>query len=170
MEKKKSLKKNYQSKAKVVSSEGSSDTSDGEVDEEDEMKPRKKIFSKGKVQNYEGLKKRKRPEKDIKESSKKKTKAVKIVSEDNIVAEDSGSVSDDGRSQSSSEKPIKVFLFICPRFHQNLKADHNQSYILLLDAEKGSFNSSLWQTRGTSENSYKIMRDEVLFQLTILEL
>lgn len=107
VEKKKSLKKNYQSKAKVVSSEGSSDTSDGEVDEEDEMKPRKKIFSKGKVQNYEGLKKRKRPEKDIKESSKKKTKAVKIVSEDNIVAEDSGSVSDDGRSQSSSEKPIK---------------------------------------------------------------
>lgn len=107
VEKKKSLKKNYQSKAKVVGSEGSSDTSDGEVDEEEEMKPRKKIVSKGKVQNYEGLKKRKRPEKDIKESSKKKTKAVKIVSEDNIVAEDSGSVSDDGRSQSSSEKPIK---------------------------------------------------------------
>lgn len=169
MEKKKSLKKNYQSKAKEVSSEGSSDSSDGEVDEEDEMKPRKKIVSKGKVQNNEGLKKRKRPEKETKASIKKKTKAVKIVSEDNNDAE-SGSVSDDGHSQSSSEKPIKVFLFICPRFHQNLKPDQIQSYILLWDAEKGSFNSSLWQTRGTSENSYKIVRDEVLFQLTILEL
>ncbi|KAH9691107.1 CHZ domain-containing protein [Citrus sinensis] len=120
VEKKKSLKKNYQSKAKEVSSEGSSDSSDGEVDEEDEMKPRKKIVSKGKVQNNEGLKKRKRPEKETKASIKKKTKAVKIASEDNNDAE-SGSVSDDGRSQSSSEKPIKKKVVSTPAYGKRVE-------------------------------------------------
>ncbi|KAH9756943.1 CHZ domain-containing protein [Citrus sinensis] len=120
VEKKKSLKKNYQSKAKEVSSEGSSDSSDGEVDEEDEMKPRKKIVSKGKVQNNEGLKKRKRPEKETKASIKKKTKAVKIASEDNNDAE-SGSVSDDGHSQSSSEKPIKKKVVSTPAYGKRVE-------------------------------------------------
>ncbi|KAJ4700658.1 DNA ligase 1-like isoform X1 [Melia azedarach] len=109
VDKKKSLKKNSQSKAKEGTSKGSSDTSDGEIEEEDDdVKPRKKILSKGKMQKSEGLKKRKRPEKETKASSKKTTKAAKTVSEDKTNAEDSGSVSDEGRSQSSAEKPVKM--------------------------------------------------------------
>ncbi|KAL5776965.1 hypothetical protein ACOSP7_009891 [Xanthoceras sorbifolium] len=108
VDKKKHLKKISPSKAlKKVSSEGSSDSSDGETGEEEEVKPKKKIVSKRKMQNSEGLKKRKRPEKETKVRSKKQIKAAKMVSEDNSDAEDSGIVSESGHSQSSDDKPAK---------------------------------------------------------------
>ncbi|KAI9201379.1 hypothetical protein LWI28_022499 [Acer negundo] len=109
VDKKKKLKKTSSSKAlKKVSSEGSSDSSDGETgEEEEEVKSKKKIVSKRKIQNSEGLKKRKRPEKETKVSSKKQIKAVKMESEGNSDAENSGIVSEDGHSQSSADKPAK---------------------------------------------------------------
>ncbi|KAJ0024814.1 hypothetical protein Pint_08200 [Pistacia integerrima] len=109
VEKKKNLKNNSHNKAsKKVTSQGSSDSSESETrEEEDDVKPRKKIVSKGKLQNFEGLKKRKRPEKETKVSGKKHIKATKTVSKDNSDAEESEIVSEDDPSQSSAEKPVK---------------------------------------------------------------
>ncbi|XP_031281234.1 uncharacterized protein DDB_G0283697 isoform X2 [Pistacia vera] len=109
VEKKKNLKNNSHNKAsKKVTSQGSSDSSESETrEEEDDVKPRKKIVSKGKLQNSEGLKKRKRLEKETKVSGKKHIKATKTVSKDNSDAEESEIVSEDDPSQSSAEKPVK---------------------------------------------------------------
>ncbi|KAK9270245.1 hypothetical protein L1049_025822 [Liquidambar formosana] len=102
--KKKSPKINSRSKAsKKISSEGSSDSLDSKSEEaeEDDVKPKKRIASKGKTQNIEQLKKRKRPTKETKEASKKGR------SENSSDAEDDGNVSEDSHSQSSTEKPVK---------------------------------------------------------------
>lgn len=79
--------------------------------EEDEPKPRKNSVPKRKVQNSDGLKKRKNLGKDMNISGKKRTKHEEIMTKNHSDAEDSGGVSDDGHSQSSSEKPIKVDIF-----------------------------------------------------------
>ncbi|RVX22611.1 hypothetical protein CK203_012547 [Vitis vinifera] len=105
--KKGSPKKNSHSGAsRKTSSEGSSESLESESDEE-EVKPKTKMAPKGKTQNSEDLRKRKRPVKETKMPSKKRSKTAETVSEDNSDAEDSGNVSDDGHSQSSSEKPVK---------------------------------------------------------------
>ncbi|XP_034675767.1 glutamic acid-rich protein-like [Vitis riparia] len=105
--KKGSPKKNSHSRAsRKTSSEGSSESLESESDEE-EVKPKTKMAPKGKAQNSEDLRKRKRPVKETKMPSKKRSKTAETVSEDNGDAEDSGNVSDDGHSQSSSEKPVK---------------------------------------------------------------
>ncbi|KAK3230667.1 hypothetical protein Dsin_002548 [Dipteronia sinensis] len=123
VDKKKKLKKTSSSKAlKKVSSEGSSDSSDGETEEEEEeVKSKKKIVSKRKIQNSEGLKKRKRPEKETKVSSKKQIKAVKMESEGNCDADDSGIVSEDGHSQSSADKPAKKKEFATPAYGKRVE-------------------------------------------------
>ncbi|KAK8552272.1 hypothetical protein V6N13_120683 [Hibiscus sabdariffa] len=113
----KNLKKNSQSKtAKKVSkklssssgSENDEEEGDGddeeEEEEEEEVKPKKKITPKGKIENSEGLKKRKIPKKEAQMPSKKRSKHAESNSDDNSNKEDSGSVSDDGRSQSSAAK------------------------------------------------------------------
>ncbi|XP_021285403.1 DNA ligase 1 isoform X3 [Herrania umbratica] len=128
--KKNNLKKNSQSKAsrkvsKKVSSASSGSESDEEEEEEDEdededevededeeeeeeeVKPKKKISAKGKIKNSEGLKKRKIPTKEAEMPSKKRSKHAELISDDNSDAEDSGSVSDDGRSRSSAAKVRK---------------------------------------------------------------
>ncbi|XWS23765.1 hypothetical protein CRYUN_Cryun28dG0043300 [Craigia yunnanensis] len=114
--KKKNLKKNSQSKtskmaSKKVNSASSGCESDEEEEdegeeEEEEVKPRK-ITPKGKIKNSEGLKKRKIPTKEAEMPSKKRSKHTESITDDNSDEEDSGSVSDDGRSQSSAAKAVK---------------------------------------------------------------
>ncbi|XP_015572988.1 uncharacterized protein DDB_G0283697 isoform X1 [Ricinus communis] len=108
--KKKSVKTNSQGKAsKKMRTEESSDSSGKEMDteDEDEVKPKKKIAPNKKMINSEGSKKRKRFEKETKVTSKKRVKPTEKVAEDSSDAEDSGNASEDGRSQSSAEKPVK---------------------------------------------------------------
>ena len=112
----KNVKKNSHSKAsKRVSSKENSDSSDSEGDEEEEeeeeVKPRKKNVPKGKTENSDA-KKRKRLAKESNISSKKQRKGVKTISEENSDAEDGGDASEDGHSEPSVEKPVKViFLY-----------------------------------------------------------
>lgn len=100
---------------KKVSSKENSDTSDKETDEdesqEDEVKPRKKVVPKGKVQTPVQPKKRKGEETDM--PSKKRIKSAKVASEEISDAEDNGKNSEDDQSHSSSEKASKVLLFLC---------------------------------------------------------
>ncbi|XWS25159.1 hypothetical protein CRYUN_Cryun27aG0046500 [Craigia yunnanensis] len=119
--KKKNLKKNSQSKAskkasKKVNSASSGSESDEEEEhededeeeeEEEEVKPKKKIAPKGKIKNSEGLKKRKIPKKEAEMPSKKRSKHAESMSDDNSDKEDSGSISDDGRSRSSAAKAVR---------------------------------------------------------------
>ncbi|KAF3445669.1 hypothetical protein FNV43_RR10845 [Rhamnella rubrinervis] len=106
--KKKFMKNSQKTVSKEVSIEESSDSSDNESDEEeDEPKPKKKSVPKGKVQNSDGLKKRKNPGKDMNISGKKRIKPAETVTKSHSDAEDSGSASEDGQSQSSAEKTIK---------------------------------------------------------------
>ncbi|XWS21615.1 hypothetical protein CRYUN_Cryun30bG0069500 [Craigia yunnanensis] len=128
--KKKNLKKNSPSKAckkanKKVNSASSGSESDEEEEhedededgdedeegegeeEEEEVKPKKKIAPKGKIKNFEGLKKRKIPKKEAEMPSKKRSKHAESMSDDNSDEEDSGSISDDGRSRSSAAKAVK---------------------------------------------------------------
>ncbi|KAF5739661.1 hypothetical protein HS088_TW12G00870 [Tripterygium wilfordii] len=102
--KKKNIKNNSQRKvSKKGRSEESSDSlaSENNEEDEDEVKPKRKIATKAKMHNSEGAKKRKRPEREVKESGKKRVK-----SEDNSDAEESGA-SVDSLSQSSAEKPTQ---------------------------------------------------------------
>ncbi|XP_057993909.1 uncharacterized protein LOC110643824 isoform X2 [Hevea brasiliensis] len=108
--KKKNIKTSSLGKAsKKMSAEGSSGSSGRECDEEDEdeLRPKKKIGPKQKMLNSEGTKKRKMLEKETKVSGKKQIKHVETVAEDNSDAEDSGNASEDSHSQSSAEKPVK---------------------------------------------------------------
>ena len=111
----KNVKKNSHSKAsKRVSSEENSGSSDSEGDEEkeeEEVKPRKKNVPKGKMQNSDA-KKRKIPAKESNISSKKQRKGAKPISEENSDAEDGGDASEDGHSEPSAEKPVKVIFCI----------------------------------------------------------
>lgn len=101
--KKKTVKKNSQSKAsKKTASEESSDSLDSDIGET-EVKPKKRVAAKGKAQNSEAVKKRKRPEeKKTKETGKKRIKPADVISE-----EEGGNVSEDSNSQSSAEKSVK---------------------------------------------------------------
>ncbi|GMI82913.1 hypothetical protein like AT4G08310 [Hibiscus trionum] len=111
--KKKNFKKNSQSRTskmvskKLSSSSGSENEEEEEEEEEEEVKPKKRITPKGKIKNSEGLKKRKIPKKEAQMSSKKRSKHMESNSDDISNKEDSGSVSDDGRSQSSAAKARK---------------------------------------------------------------
>lgn len=104
------MKKNSQKTVtKKASIEQSSNSSDSESDDEEaELKPRKKRAAKGKMQNSDGVKKRKNLSKDINVSGKKRIKPAETMTENHSDAEDSGSVSEDGNSGSSAEKPTKV--------------------------------------------------------------
>ncbi|KAM7514869.1 hypothetical protein LguiA_004452 [Lonicera macranthoides] len=74
---------------------------------EDEVKSKKKVVPKGKVQKSEGLKKRKAPVKETKVSNKKQKRVTETKSVENSDAEDGGNLSEDSQSQSSAEKPVK---------------------------------------------------------------
>lgn len=109
---KKIVKKKPDAKAsKKVSSEESSDASEEDEEHEDEIKPRKRSISKGKLQNFREPKKRKGSPKDTESSAKKRTKSAKKASEDSRDAEDPED-SEDDQSQSSTEKIVKVTLII----------------------------------------------------------
>ncbi|KAG2709040.1 hypothetical protein I3760_05G220500 [Carya illinoinensis] len=107
----KNVKKNSKRKAsKTVGSDESSDSSDSKDDgeeEDEEVKPRKKSIPKGKVQNTD-VKKRGRPVKETNISSRKRRKAAETIPEENSDAEDGGNVSENGHSESSEEKPVKM--------------------------------------------------------------
>lgn len=114
--KKKSLNETSHGRASKRASKRDSDSSEVE-EEEEEVETKKKVTSRGKMQNSEGLKKRKRAGTETKTSSKKQSMASKRVSADNSDAEDSGIVSEDGHSHSSAEKSVKVVdLVFCPFF------------------------------------------------------
>ncbi|KAL2339798.1 hypothetical protein Fmac_007738 [Flemingia macrophylla] len=97
---------------KKASSEENSDNSDKETDEEesleDEIEPKKKVVSKGKMQTSVRPKKRKELE-EINLSNRifKRAKPAKAASEENSDAEDNGKNSEDDQSDSSPEKPSK---------------------------------------------------------------
>lgn len=113
---------------KKVSSGGSSDSSDSESgDIEDEVKPSKKVGRKGNVQKSEGVKKRKRPEKETKTSSKMQNMLSKMTSEEKSVSGDGGNDSEDGKSQSSEEKPVKKKEVSPPAYGK--KVEHLKSII-----------------------------------------
>lgn len=107
---KKNVKKKPQRKTSPEEkSEESSGSAGSESDkEEDEIKPRKKSVTKGKMQISDGLKKRKRLAKETNVSGKKRIKSTETDSEGKSDAKDSGNVSGDEDSQSSAEKPVKV--------------------------------------------------------------
>lgn len=107
---KKNVKKNPQTKASRKSSTKESFDSEEEEDEEDkeveeEEKTKRKVVSKKRLKNSEGLNKRNRPEKETKAPSKKRIKAPK--KDGDSEAEDGGVASEDGHSQSSAEKTVK---------------------------------------------------------------
>lgn len=91
-------------KRKKGTSGGDSDSSDS-VDEE--VKPKKKIASKQKMNATDVPKNRKGPSKEAAKSSNKQTQPAESISEESDDAKDGGDLSDDGQSQSSSGKPIK---------------------------------------------------------------
>lgn len=100
--KKKSSKKNSNRKAsEKIDSEGSSDSFNNESDKAEETKSLKKLAQKVKAE-----KKRKWSAKDTEGHAKKKSKP-KEVSEETSDADDGGSVSEGGHSQSSNEKTAK---------------------------------------------------------------
>ncbi|XP_044474688.1 enolase-phosphatase E1-like [Mangifera indica] len=106
--KNKNVKNNSYNKAsKNVISEASSESSEIETREKEDVKPRKKIVSKEKLQNSGWLKKGKRPEKEANVSDKKRIKTTKTVAEDNSDAKESEIVSEDDQSELSAEKPVK---------------------------------------------------------------
>lgn len=117
--KKGSPEKNSHSQAsRKTIGDGSSESLESHSDKE-EVKAETEISSKGKTQNSEDVRKRKRP---VKETipSKKRSKTAETVSEDNSDGDDSGNVSDDGHSQSSSEKTVKVISFFPPLNSENV--------------------------------------------------
>ncbi|PRQ26528.1 putative histone chaperone domain CHZ [Rosa chinensis] len=105
---KKNVKKPQRKTTPEEISEESSGPADSETDEEEDVvKPRKKSVTKGKMQNSDGLKKRKRLAKETNISGKKRIKSLKADSEEKSDAKDGGNVSEDEDSQSSAEKPVK---------------------------------------------------------------
>lgn len=101
---------------KKVSKESSHSTEGGSSSEEesDEVKPVKKNVTKGRISNSNETKKRKRSTKEI-VSAKKQRKHVQHTSEEDSDEEGGENVSEDGHSESSNEKPVKVrFIFLLP--------------------------------------------------------
>ncbi|KAE8715453.1 auxin-induced protein 5NG4 [Hibiscus syriacus] len=129
--KKKNLKKNSQSgtakrvSKKLSSSSGSeNDEEEGDEDdeeEEEEVKPKKNITPKGNIKNFEGLKKRKIPKTEAQVPSKKRSKHTESNSDDNS-NEESGSVSDDGRSRSSAAKIKEISAPVYGKRVEHLKS------------------------------------------------
>ncbi|KAK1404123.1 CHZ domain-containing protein [Heracleum sosnowskyi] len=100
-------KKSAQRKtSKKVSSGESSNSSDNGNDDVEEVKPRKKVVRKEKVQTSKTPIKRKRPEKETKVSRKKQNKLAKMTSEE-VSGDDGENDPEDGQSHSSEEKPVK---------------------------------------------------------------
>ncbi|WCJ44628.1 hypothetical protein M5689_025286 [Euphorbia peplus] len=125
--KKESVKKRSQGKASKNSrADENSESSDRESDmeDEDEVRPKKKISAKRKMQNSEVPTKRKRREKEVKASGKKQRKPTV---EDNSDAEGTENASDDSRSQSSAEKPVKKKEVPTPAYGKNV--EHLRSVI-----------------------------------------
>ncbi|CAK7346995.1 unnamed protein product [Dovyalis caffra] len=106
--KKKNLKNNSHGKAPIkVSCEESADSSGKESLEEDVKPKKKKIGAEQKLQNSEGSKKRRRPEKETKVSAKKRIKPLETVKEDNSDTEVGENALEDNSSPSSAEKAVK---------------------------------------------------------------
>ncbi|CAL5348387.1 unnamed protein product [Camellia sinensis] len=126
--KKKTSEKKILSKAsKKVSSGGSSDSLDGKSEEiEDEVKSKKKVAPKRKIQKSEEPRKAKRPAKETKVSSKKQIKLAE-TSEENNDAEAGGNASEDDQSQSSAEKPVKKKEVAAPAYGK--RVEHLKSII-----------------------------------------
>ncbi|KAL3737350.1 hypothetical protein ACJRO7_026165 [Eucalyptus globulus] len=107
---------------KRVSPEGSSDSSDSEEEEdaeEDEVKPRKKTVSRGRMQKAEGLKKRKAP--PAKENKvSKRIKPEEAASESNGDSGDHGHDSEDGESHSSAEQRTKKKEVLTPTYGKDV--------------------------------------------------
>ncbi|OMO62666.1 hypothetical protein CCACVL1_22694 [Corchorus capsularis] len=107
--KKKNLKKQAQSNASKNSSKKMSSASSGsegdEDEEEEDVKPKRKIISKGKIKNSERA--RKIPKTEAGMPRKKTSRRAESISDDNSDSEESGSASDDGRSRSSAAKAVK---------------------------------------------------------------
>ncbi|KAI8004595.1 hypothetical protein LOK49_LG08G01610 [Camellia lanceoleosa] len=126
--KKKTSEKKILSKAsKKVSNGGSSDSLDGKSEEiEDEVKSKKKVAPKRKIQKSEEPRKAKRPAKETKVSSKKRIKLAE-TSEENNDAEAGGNASEDDQSQSSAEKPVKKKEVAAPAYGK--RVEHLKSII-----------------------------------------
>lgn len=91
--------------------EGSHSTEGSSSEEEnDEVKPGKKTATKGRIANSNEMKKRKRSTKET-VSAKKQSKHAQHSSEDDGDEEGGENVSEDGQSESSNEKPVKVRFF-----------------------------------------------------------
>lgn len=119
---KKKVSENMKSnKSKKVSSEEGSDSSHSERDEmEDKVKSRKEAASRRNIKKLEQPKKRKISEKtDLDVSGKKQNKLAKRQKEEDNNSDEDGSLSEDGQSQSSVEKPVQVshLYSATPKFH-----------------------------------------------------
>ncbi|XP_004290855.1 PREDICTED: glutamic acid-rich protein-like [Fragaria vesca subsp. vesca] len=110
-----------------ISEESSGPANSGTDEEEDEVKPRKKSVTKGKMQNSDGLKKRKSLAKETNISGKKRIKSLKADSEEKSDAKDSENVSEDEDSKSSAEKPVKKKEVSTPAYGK--RVEHLRSVI-----------------------------------------
>ncbi|GAB4844894.1 hypothetical protein Ancab_038285 [Ancistrocladus abbreviatus] len=131
-EKKANIKKTNANVASTKSrkweSSGQSGSDSDEVGDDD-IKNRKKTTQKRKLQNSEGPKKRKKVEEDTKELGRKQTKASKTKSEVNSDEEDGGSVSEEDKSESSAEKPVKLQKKEAPKAPYGKRVEHLKSVI-----------------------------------------
>lgn len=85
------------------------------------------------MQNFDGVKKRKTPSKDLNISGKKRIKSAEAMKENHSDAEDGGSVSEDGNSQSSAEKPTKVNLNLLTfAISRSSSSEYISSYHMLI--------------------------------------
>ncbi|KAF7114235.1 hypothetical protein RHSIM_RhsimUnG0093800 [Rhododendron simsii] len=127
MKKKTSAKKSDSKASKKIYSERSSDSLNSESEEiEDERKLKKKVAPKKKIPKSEEPRKRKRPVKETKESSKKRSKLAE-ASEENSDAEAGRNASEDDQSQSSAEKPAKTKEVATPAYGK--RVEHLKSII-----------------------------------------
>ncbi|XP_058097192.1 uncharacterized protein LOC131242518 [Magnolia sinica] len=99
---------------KVSRGDGSSDSShsnvssSGEEDvEKQQVRPKKHAVKKVAARKPEGQKKRKRSTEERKPSTNEKNKPVKLASEKGSDTDEGGNSSEDGKSQSSAEEPVK---------------------------------------------------------------
>lgn len=101
---------NIKSKKSKVSNKEESDTLQSESDEmDDKIKSRKEAAPRRNIKKLEQPKKRKISEKtDFDASGKKQNKLAKRQKQEDKNSDDDGSVSEDGQSPTSAEKPAKV--------------------------------------------------------------
>ncbi|KAM7253115.1 hypothetical protein ACFE04_025733 [Oxalis oulophora] len=113
--------------ASFEASENSASSGNSSGEEEDKVKPKKKVVSKRKTQNTGELKKRKKPENDSKVSIKKNIKSKKTKLEYSSGEKDSVVDSEDDNSQSSAEKPGKKKEVSTPAYGKHV--EHLKSVI-----------------------------------------